>query len=92
MVSDKFYCYQYISVGKKAGICNEDSFHSDREVLSLWCLGTSREKRFLQYDASCGAVRREAKREADGTEECHKRERYIIGSIHKGKTAVVMNY
>lgn len=49
-------------------------------------------KSFLQYDASCGAVRHEAIREVDGTEECHMRKPYIIGNIHKGKTAVVMNY
>ena len=71
---------------------NEDSFHSDREVLFLWCLGTSQEKSFLQYDASCSAVRHEAIREVDGTEECHMRKCYIIGNIHKGKTVVVMNY
>lgn len=68
------------------------TFHSDREKLFLWCLGTSQEKNFLQYDASCGAVRREAIQEVDGTEECHMKERHITGNIHKWKTAVVMNY
>lgn len=76
----------------KPAICNEDSFHSDREKLFLWCLGTSQEKNFLQYDASCGAVRREAIQEVAGAEECHMRRHHIIGNIHKWKTAVVMNY
>lgn len=67
-------------------------FLSDREVLSLWCSGTSQEESFLQYDASCSAVRHEAIQEVDGTEKCQMRERYFIGNIHKGKTAVVMNY
>lgn len=55
MVSDNFHCYWYISgeekKKKKAGIHNEDSFHSVREALFLWCLGTPQEKSFLQYDA-----------------------------------------
>lgn len=66
--------------------------YSVREVLLLWCLGTSQEKRFLQYDASCGALRHEAVPEVDRTEECHRRKHSIIGNTHKGKTAVVMNY
>lgn len=49
MVSDNFHCYWYISgeeKKKKAGIHN-DSFHSVREALFLWCLGTSQEKSFF---------------------------------------------
>lgn len=94
-MTDNFHRYWYISGGKKkkkGETCNEDSFHSDREVLFLWHLGTSQEKNFLQYDASCGAVRHEAIWEVDWTEECHMRKHYTIENVQKGKTAVVMNY